>query len=69
MGSMRVIVLSWGKPDYLGVTILGDARLSDALCFTAVGVDTDGGGGGGVIGLLARNMSTLSNLTPQAPVF
>ena len=67
MGSMRVIALSWGKPDYLGVTILGDARLSDALCFIAVGVDTDGGGG--LIGLLARNMSTLSNLTPQAPVF
>ena len=44
MGSMRVIVLSWGKPDYLGVTILGDTRLSDALCFIAVGVDTDGGG-------------------------
>ena len=68
MGSMRVIALSLGKPDYLGVTILGDARLSDALCFIAVWVDTDGGGGG-VIGLLARNMSTLSNLTPQAPVF
>ena len=65
MGSMRVIALSWGKPDYLGVTILGEARLSDALCFIAVGVDTDGG----LSGLLARNMSTLSNLTPQAPVF
>ena len=47
MGSMRVIALSWGKPDYLGVTILGDARLSDALCFIAVGVDTDGGERGG----------------------
>ena len=48
MGSMRVRALSWGKPDYLGVTILGDARLSDALCFIAVGVDTDGRGGEGV---------------------